>query len=117
MNRRATGTCYEKKAAKYLTGQGYEIITMNYRCPIGEIDIVAKEGESLVFVEVKYRKDCGVGDPAQAVGYKKQKILSKVAAYYLMREYGTLDVSCRFDVVAILDEYISMIQNAFMYIG
>lgn len=114
-NRRATGTYYEKEAAKYLEGQGYEILTMNYRCRMGEIDMIAREGEYLVFVEVKYRKSSDDGSPEEAVNDKKQRTISRVASYYLMKEYGRMDVCCRFDVVAILGEEIRLIKNAFEY--
>ena len=55
MNRRKEGAYYENLVAEYLKTQGYEILEKNYRCRIGEIDLIAKEGETLVFVEVKYR--------------------------------------------------------------
>ena len=57
MNRRETGSRYEKQAAVYLEQKGYEILEMNFRCRRGEIDLVARDGEYLVFVEVKYRAD------------------------------------------------------------
>lgn len=114
-NHRATGTYYEKEAANYLEEQGYEILTMNYRCRLGEIDIIAKDEEYLVFVEVKYRKSGAGGSPEEAVNYKKQHTISRVASYYLMKEYGMMDVCCRFDVVAILDGEIRLIRNAFEY--
>lgn len=117
MNQRSTGTYYEKEAADYLRQQGYEILTMNYRCRIGEIDIIARDGEYLVFAEVKYRKRNDRGNPEEAVNYKKQRTISKVAAFYLMKECKTLDVSCRFDVVSVLDGDIRVIKNAFEYIG
>lgn len=117
MNRRERGAYYEKKAAEYLEEQGYEILERNYRCRLGEIDLIAKEGEYLVFVEVKYRKNSAGGDPAEAVNFSKQRVISKVAAYYLMRERGCLEISCRFDVVSILGEEISLIKNAFELVG
>ena len=57
MNRRKEGAYYENLVAEYLKTQGYEILEKNYRCRIGEIDLIAKEGETLVFVEVKYRRN------------------------------------------------------------
>ena len=62
-NRRREGTQYEQRAAGYLREQGYHIREMNYRCRMGEIDIVAEEGDYLVFVEVKYRSGCVGGMP------------------------------------------------------
>ena len=104
------GTAYEKLAGAYLEQQGYEILEYNYRCRMGEIDIVARQDGYLVFVEVKYRADSTVGNPFEAV-------TSKVASYYcLTHGYGTY-TPCRFDVAAILGEQIKVIQNAFDYQG
>lgn len=97
--------------------QGYEILEYNYRCRMGEVDIVARQNGYLVFVEVKYRADGGTGNPLEAVTPAKQRTISKVASYYcLTHGYGT-DTSCRFDVVAILGKKIKVIQNAFEYQG
>lgn len=117
MNQRATGAYYEKEIAEYLKEQGYEIVAMNYRCRMGEIDIIAKDGEYLVFVEVKYRRSDERGNPGEAVNLKKQRVISKVASYYLMKEYGSLEVLCRFDVASVLDGEIQIIKNAFEYVG
>lgn len=111
------GTAYEKLAGAYLEQQGYEILEYNYRCHIGEIDIVARQGGYLVFVEVKYRADNAAGNPLEAVTAAKQRTISKVASYYcLTHGYGTY-TPCRFDVAAILDKQIKVIQNAFDYQG
>ena len=101
----------------YLRTQGYEILTYNFRCRSGEIDIIARDGEYLVFVEVKYRRDASRGNPLEAVDRKKQRIISKVASYYcLTHGYGEA-MPCRFDVVAMLGEQITLIKNAFEYQG
>ncbi|MEF9941266.1 MAG: YraN family protein, partial [Lachnospiraceae bacterium] len=71
-NKRKVGQTYEQAVGEYLSRYGYEIIRYNYRCPIGEIDIIAKEGKVLVFCEVKYRKTNQMGDPLEAVTRKKQ---------------------------------------------
>lgn len=115
MNRRKEGAYYENLVAEYLKTQGYEILEKNYRCRIGEIDLIAKEGETLVFVEVKYRRDDKMGNPKEAVNRKKQKI-SMTASYYLMRECGRMDIPCRFDVAAVLGEQIEVVKNAFEYL-
>ena len=111
MNRRKEGAYYENLVAEYLKTQGYEILEKNYRCRIGEIDLIAKEGETLVFVEVKYRRNDKMGDPKEAV----EKI-SMTASYYLMRECGRMDIPCRFDVAAVLGEQIEVVKNAFEYL-
>lgn len=111
------GTAYEKLAGAYLERQGYEILEYNYRCRMGEIDIVAGQDGYLVFVEVKYRADNAAGNPLEAVTAAKQRTISKVASYYcLTHGYGTY-TPCRFDVVAVLGEQIKVIQNAFDYQG
>ena len=80
MIRRKEGAYYENLVAEYLKTQGYEILEKNYRCRIGEIDLIAKEGETLVFVEVKYRRDDKMGNPKEAVDRKKQKKISMTAS-------------------------------------
>lgn len=116
INKRKVGGYYEQKAADYLKKQGVYIKVLNYRCKTGEIDIIARDGEHLIFVEVKYRSDEKSGDALEAVGYYKQKNISKVAKYYLMTHYHSIDLACRFDVVAINGDRIKWIKNAFEYI-
>ena len=83
-NRRQTGTFYERKAGEYLEKQGYKILEYNYRCRAGEIDIVARDGEYLVFCEVKYRKDNKKGTPLEAVTLQKQRTALTGAAAHLL---------------------------------
>ena len=78
-----TGKTGEGIASGFLTQNGYQILDVNYRCPIGEIDIVARERDELVFVEVKTRKSSAMGYPEQAVGTAKQKKMSQLALWYL----------------------------------
>lgn len=115
-NHRQTGTVYEQRAGKYLEQHGYEILAYNYRCPKGEIDIIAKQGGCLVFCEVKFRSGTKSGYPAEAVGYAKQKRISESALYYLMMN-NMLEEPCRFDVVSIQGDRIWVNQNAFDYTG
>jgi putative endonuclease len=113
MNKRQIGTEYEKRAAEYLKAQGYQILARNFRCRMGEIDIIAREGEYLCFVEVKYRANSGHGSPLEAVDYhKRQKILG-VARYYMMTHHLPTDAACRMDVVAIEGEELTLLRNAF----
>lgn len=115
MNQRNTGSTYEKIAAHLLKEKGYHILEMNYHCKVGEVDIIAKEGEYLVFVEVKYRKDTSKGYPSEAVNWKKQKKISQTAAFYLMSHHYSETTCVRFDVVAILGNQAKIIKNAFPY--
>ncbi len=112
MNNKEKGNEGEQRAAFYLKTHLYKIIQMNYRCRLGEIDIIAKKGSCLVFVEVKYRKNANMGQPYEAVNYQKQQRIKKVAAWYLM-EKNLGDVECRFDVISILDSKITHFKNAF----
>ena len=112
-NRRQAGAHYEQEAAAYLKQQGLTILERNFHSRDGEIDLIARDGRYLVFVEVKYRKNTANGEPAEAVDYYKQRHIRRTAQYYLYsRRYGE-DTPCRFDVVSILDGQINWIQNAF----
>ena len=113
MNKRQVGTQYESMAVQYLTEAGYHILERNFRCRTGEIDIIAKDGAYLAFVEVKYRASAACGSALEAVDYRKQQSILRVAQYYMVSHgYGT-QTNCRFDVVAIQGTEITLIQNAF----
>lgn len=113
MNTRDTGSHYEQMAADYLTGMGYEIITMNYLCKNGEIDIIARDGNTLVFCEVKYRSSSRYGLPEEAVDYRKQAKIRKSAAYYMYSNKYSDSIMVRFDVIAFLNNHITHIKDAF----
>lgn len=112
-NKRAIGTTYEKTAGAYLTEQGCEVLAYNFFCRSGEIDIIAKDGEYLVFCEVRYRSHDRDGHPLETISLAKQRKISQSAQYYLYK-YG-IECPCRFDVIGICDEEITWIQNAFPY--
>ncbi|HEV3168532.1 MAG TPA: YraN family protein [Isosphaeraceae bacterium] len=95
---RMLGDQGERAAARYLRRQGMRIILRSYRTPYGEIDLVAREADTLVFVEVKARRH---GTPAEAVTTEKQRRLTLAALHFLKR-HGLLEQPCRFDVVAIV---------------
>lgn len=100
-SKRDTGRLGEEVALRYLSRQGYQIVERNYRCRLGEIDLVAREGKELVFIEVKTRSSTRFGLPQEAVNRDKQWRLSRLAQYYLV-DRKLVGVSCRFDVVAVL---------------
>jgi putative endonuclease len=106
----------EEIALRFLKKKGYRIIEKNYVCKMGEMDIIAKEKDTLAFVEVKTRTSTTFGPPQLAVNPRKQIQLSKVALYFL-KEKGIEDIKARFDVVAILlgpkGEEIELIRDAF----
>lgn len=115
-NNREIGSVYEKLAGKYLEGLGYKILEYNFLCRQGEIDIVAKDENTLVFVEVKYRKNKSMVKSVEAVNYTKQKKICKTANYYIYKkEYS--DQGCRFDVIGFDGDEITHIKEAFDYIG
>ncbi len=116
MEKKELGRKGEALALRYLKKQGYQIIETNYVCKLGEMDIIAKERDTLVFIEVKTRTSTTFGPPQLAVNVAKQRQLSKVALAFL-KEKRLEDVKARFDVVAILlgakGEEIELIKDAF----
>ena len=114
---KAVGILGERLAFSYLKKRGYKILLVNYKSPVGEIDLVVRDGSSLVFVEVKTRRTEAMGVPAESVTFHKRRQIAKAAQYYL-KQFNILDIACRFDVVSIflLSETmprIERIQNAF----
>ncbi len=113
-----TGKKGENIAVAYLKSNGYRIVERNYKCLFGEIDIVAKDGDTVVFIEVKSRKSEEFGDPQVAVGLEKQKKISKISLKYL-EEKHLYPCNARFDVVAIKmlpsGNKVELIQNAFEF--
>jgi len=99
--RKALGSKGEDLAVQYLKKKGYKVIERNYHCQWGEIDLVAREGDTLVFVEIKSRSSSGFGLPQDAVDRFKQNKLIEVARAYLAERHLKEDISMRFDVVAV----------------
>jgi putative endonuclease len=93
----------ERLAARFLRRQGYKILARRYRTPLGEIDLVARDGSCIVFVEVKTRRTETAGQPFEAVDLAKQAQLTRLALAFLKR-YRLLERSARFDVVSIVWE-------------
>lgn len=116
-NNRAVGADYEKKAAQYLETLGYQILEQNFRCRTGEIDLVAKESGYLVFIEVKYRSGTQMGEPQEAVNYRKQQKICRTASYYCLKQRISPQQPCRFDVAACCAGKWNVIQNAFEYLA
>lgn len=97
---RPPGPAGEEIAARFLTQRGFEILARNQRSRLGEIDLVARDGATLVFVEVKTRWGPAAEPPQAAVDGRKQRRLARLALDYLAREW-LRDLACRFDVVAV----------------
>ncbi len=115
MNKRTEGYRYEEAAASYLTGLGYRIIARNYRCHTAEIDLVAREGKYLVFVEVKARSTGIRGYGSESVDQRKQDRIFSAVRYYMVKERIDPSMPIRFDVVTIDRGKIHLIRNAFLY--
>ncbi|GAA1042002.1 YraN family protein [Virgisporangium ochraceum] len=99
---RAVGAYGERRAVEYLVHvAGMQVLARNWRCPDGEVDIVAREAGTLVFVEVKTRRDRGFGPPAEAVVATKRLRLRRLAAIWLSEHPG-YEVEVRFDVISVM---------------
>jgi len=106
----------ERLAQRYLEQRGLTLITRNYRCRRGEIDLIMQDGNFLVFIEVRYRKNAIYGSALESVTKKKQRRLLLAANYYLQNEKLNEDILCRFDVISASGQYnpeINWIKNAF----
>jgi len=117
MKRRDTGILGEKLARDFLSKNGYHILETNYRCPAGEVDIIARREDTLVFVEVRTKKSLEFGSPEESITPKKAERLKTVAAHY-GQNHDNLPSSWRIDLIAIqLDRNnrvsrIELIENA-----
>lgn len=111
------GDAGEERAVNQLLADGYEIVERNYRCRGGEIDIIAREGEDLVFIEVKTRRSTNAGYPSEAVDARKQrKIIITGRQFLIDRDLG--EISCRFDIAEVLMQNgrpasVNVIKGAF----
>ncbi|MFW6094510.1 MAG: YraN family protein [Pseudomonadota bacterium] len=94
------GRWAEEVTAKYLERQGLALLERNFRCRLGELDLVMAEGETLVFVEVRYRRGVAYGTALETIGARKQNKLLAAARVYLAAR-GRADARCRFDVVSV----------------
>ncbi len=108
---RAKGNKGEKKAVKFLRKKGYQILSTNFQCRLGEIDIIAKENDVIVFVEVKLRENFSFGTANEAISPQKISKLILTAKYWIAQE--GVEVPCRFDVISINNNEIEQIENAF----
>ena len=113
--RKRAGNYGEAAAAGYLAAKGYVILAQNFRAYGGEIDIVAKDGEYIVFIEVKYRRQTAYGRPIEAITEKKRRAMI-AAAYGYLAKNGRGDEYCRFDVVEVFGREqldVNHIENVF----
>ncbi|MCR8923702.1 YraN family protein [Dasania sp. GY-MA-18] len=114
-----SGQQVEQLAAKYLTRQQLRVLEFNYRCRRGEIDLIMLEGETIVFVEVRYRRSSSHGTPLETVDFRKQQKLLTTAEHYLQQHFQ--NAPCRFDVIsaqrapASAELHFEWVKNAFSY--
>ncbi len=111
-NLREIGKKGEKSAELFLKKRGYKIIERNFRTPFGELDLIVKDNDILVFVEVKTRNSEKFGLPEDAITYKKRLHIIRSAFFYLKR-YNLIDSVYRFDVVAVMPSEIRHYKDAF----
>ncbi len=113
----ARGAAAERRAGAWLRRRGLRPLDANYRCRAGEIDLVMRDGDTLVFVEVRYRKDGRFGGAAASVNRVKQQRIIKAASRYLQQHPRWADDVCRFDVVSLSGDEdnpeIEWIRHAF----
>ncbi len=99
--RRHEGSKAERLVARYLSGYGLQTLMLNYHCRQGEIDLIARDGNSLVFVEVRLRQSDTYGTPVETVTLQKQTRIIRCARYFLMKNPQCNDIPCRFDIVGV----------------
>ena len=100
LTKKILGEQSEAMAKKYLEQQGLSYVTQNFSCRRGEIDLIMKDEDQLVFIEVRYRSQNNHGTAVETITLKKQKRITLAAQYYLHKNQLTEKVSCRFDIVA-----------------
>lgn len=113
--RQELGRAVEREAARYLGQQGLVLLTQNYHCRFGEIDLIMRDGSDIVFVEVRYRRLSNFGNGAESVTFSKQQKIIKTAQYFLLQ--SGYKNACRFDVIAAFSNWdrleFEWIKNAF----
>lgn len=97
---RQIGTACEQEACDYLILQGLKLIEKNYRCELGEIDLIMQDQDARVFIEVRYRRQEDYGDALESVTPRKQRKIIRTAQYYLQKNDLYDKIPCRFDVIA-----------------
>lgn len=112
-----SGKHAEDLAAQYLHQQGMQLLERNYRCRLGEIDLVMQDRDTTVFVEVRFRRHLGIVDPLSSIDLRKQRKLTRTAQFYLQQQKRHALAPARFDVVAVTEQNaqyrIQWIKNAF----
>lgn len=111
---RLKGLALEQQGARYLAAQGLRLVTSNYHCKAGEIDLIMRDGRTVVFIEVRFRRSGLRGSPVETVTPGKQRRLIRCARHYLMSYQLHDTVPCRFDVLGIEPgDRFTWVRNAF----
>ncbi len=113
LNTRVVGGNYEEQCVNYLKQHGFQIAAQNYKCKIGEIDIIAVKNNILRFIEVKYRKNEFFGFPIEAVNKRKQNKIMKSALWFLGENKEYENMQCSFDVISITENDVEYLFNCF----
>ncbi|MGQ9425946.1 YraN family protein [Gilvimarinus sp. F26214L] len=111
-----TGQRAEREAEAFLCAKGLRLEERNFSCKLGEIDLIMRDGDTLVFAEVRYRTNPRFGSPAESVDYRKQQKIVRSAQYFMQRKRLVDAIPCRFDVVSITGgapPQIQWIKDAF----
>lgn len=103
----------EQRACAFLENKGLKLLARNYRCTFGEIDLIMRDDEVVVFVEVRKRSDSYFASAIESVDLTKQRKLIKTATHYLQKQHWFDKVPCRFDIIGITQDQIEWIQDAF----
>ena len=111
MNKRKIGSIGEDMAVEFLKSRGVKILERNYQNRFGEIDIIGREDNTLLFIEVKYRKNESFGYPLEAVGFAKREKIRKMARFFL-NENHYYHYNIRFDCIGIIGSHIEWIKGA-----
>lgn len=112
MNRREIGSFYENLCIEYLKKDDFEILEHNYRCKLGEIDIIARKDGIIRFIEVKYRKNNFFGYAINAVDKKKQNKIMRAAMWYLQQK-NMDDSQCSFDIMTVENDKVEYYFNCY----
>ena len=115
-NKRKIGDFYEDRAVKYLEERGYDILDRNFYSRYGELDVVARKGEYLVIVEIKYRAEGTMVSPGESVNYSKQRKICLTTKYYLYKRRISPSCGIRFDVILFEGQNLKHIENAFEFV-
>lgn len=114
LSRQSKGQYYEQQARRFLEQQGLLFVSANYRCRQGEIDLIMREHQTLVFVEVRYRASRDYGGALSSVTPAKQQKIRYTAHYFLLnQQINEAHQACRFDIVSYDDGQQSWLKNAF----